>query len=107
MADLTDAGSTRTTAVPTLAMAGADAVERTRVRARDWLRRHQSSAGHWRSESSRGVSGAWGPSDIGVTALGADIAEAQTRAYEAVDAIDWPGGFCRRDIGWRAVKRGA
>ncbi len=34
---------------------------------------------------------------------GPTIAEAQTRAYEAVDAIDWPGGFCRRDIGWRAV----
>lgn len=48
-----------------------DALARTRDRARDWLRRHQSSAGHWRSESSRGVSGAWGPSDIGVTALGA------------------------------------
>jgi len=44
---------------------------------------------------------------LGVTALGADIAEAQTRAYKAVDAIDWPGGFCRRDIGWRALKRGA
>jgi phosphoribosylamine--glycine ligase len=42
---------------------------------------------------------------LGVTALGADIAEAQIRAYDAVDAIDWPGGFCRRDIGWRALKR--
>jgi len=29
---------------------------------------------------------------------------AQTRAYEAVDVIDWPGGFCRRDIGWRALE---
>lgn len=44
---------------------------------------------------------------LGVTALGEDIGEAQARAYEAVDAIDWPGGFCRRDIGWRALKRGA
>ena len=35
---------------------------------------------------------------------GPTIAAAQKRAYEAVDAIDWPGGFCRRDIGWRAVK---
>ncbi|GFO82294.1 MAG: phosphoribosylamine--glycine ligase [Methyloceanibacter sp.] len=43
---------------------------------------------------------------LGVTARGADIAQAQARAYAAVDAIDWPGGFCRRDIGWRAVKRG-
>ena len=40
-----------------------------------------------------------------VTALGATVEEAQRRAYRAVDAIDWPGGFCRRDIGWRAVAR--
>jgi phosphoribosylamine---glycine ligase len=36
---------------------------------------------------------------LGVTALGQDIAAARARAYQAVDAIDWPGGFCRRDIG--------
>ena len=40
---------------------------------------------------------------LGVTARGSDIREAQARAYAAVDEIDWPGGFCRRDIGWRAV----
>jgi len=40
---------------------------------------------------------------LGVTALGENIAAAQARAYEAVDLIDWPGGFCRRDIGWRAL----
>ncbi|MDE0387347.1 MAG: phosphoribosylamine--glycine ligase, partial [Rhodospirillales bacterium] len=40
---------------------------------------------------------------LGVTARGADVAAAQSRAYEAVDRIDWPEGFCRRDIGWRAV----
>ena len=40
---------------------------------------------------------------LGVTAKGRDIREAQARAYAAVDKIDWPGGFCRRDIGWRAV----
>ncbi|MCB1783729.1 MAG: phosphoribosylamine--glycine ligase [Alphaproteobacteria bacterium] len=40
---------------------------------------------------------------LGVTALGASIAEAQAKAYEAVDLIDWPEGFCRRDIGWRAI----
>lgn len=40
---------------------------------------------------------------LGVTATGADIAVAQMRAYQAVDAIDWPEGFCRRDIGWRAL----
>ncbi len=40
-----------------------------------------------------------------VTALGRTIADAQTKAYQAIDTIDWPGGFCRRDIGWRAVRR--
>jgi phosphoribosylamine--glycine ligase len=40
---------------------------------------------------------------LAVTALGRDVAEAQARAYAAVDHIDWQGGFCRRDIGWRAV----
>jgi phosphoribosylamine--glycine ligase len=42
---------------------------------------------------------------LNVTALGRTIAEAQQRAYAAVDRIDWPEGFCRRDIGWRAVGR--
>ena len=41
---------------------------------------------------------------LGITARGKTIAEAQARAYVGVDAVDWPGGFCRRDIGWRAVK---
>jgi phosphoribosylamine--glycine ligase len=40
---------------------------------------------------------------LNVTALGDSVAQAQTRAYGAVDAIDWPGGFCRRDIGWGAL----
>jgi len=39
---------------------------------------------------------------LGVTAMGPDIKAAQTRAYEAVERIDWPEGFCRSDIGWRA-----
>ncbi|WP_026608204.1 phosphoribosylamine--glycine ligase [Methylocapsa acidiphila] len=42
---------------------------------------------------------------LNVTALGADVAEARARAYAAVEAIDWPEGFYRRDIGWRALKR--
>ena len=42
---------------------------------------------------------------LGVTARGADIGEAQARAYAAVNKIDWKGGFCRRDIGWRAIGR--
>ena len=42
---------------------------------------------------------------LNVTALGQSVQEAQERAYRVVDAIDWPEGFCRRDIGWRAVAR--
>ena len=41
---------------------------------------------------------------LNVTARAATIGEAQAKAYQAVDKIDWPGGFFRRDIGWRAVK---
>jgi phosphoribosylamine--glycine ligase len=42
---------------------------------------------------------------LGVTARGKTVAEAQARAYEAVRAVDWPEGFYRTDIGWRAVAR--
>ena len=42
---------------------------------------------------------------LNVTALGADTAEAQANAYAAVDLIDFPTGFCRRDIGWREIER--
>ncbi len=42
---------------------------------------------------------------LNVTALADSVAEAQAKAYAAVDAIDWPGGFCRRDIGWREIAR--
>ncbi|MEP3524653.1 MAG: phosphoribosylamine--glycine ligase [Hyphomicrobiales bacterium] len=40
---------------------------------------------------------------LNVTAMGTSVKEAQRRAYKAVDKIDWPNGFCRRDIGWRAI----
>ncbi|MEE2998061.1 MAG: phosphoribosylglycinamide synthetase C domain-containing protein, partial [Pseudomonadota bacterium] len=40
---------------------------------------------------------------LNVTANGKSIKEAQERAYRAVDRVDWPGGFCRRDIGWQAT----
>ena len=42
---------------------------------------------------------------LNVTARGATVKEAQARAYAAIAHIDWPEGFCRRDIGWRAVAR--
>jgi phosphoribosylamine--glycine ligase len=41
---------------------------------------------------------------LGVTATGKTVREAQMRAYQAVDRIRWPQGFCRRDIAWRALK---
>ena len=40
---------------------------------------------------------------LNATARGATLAEARDRAYALVDSIDWPEGFCRRDIGWRAL----
>ena len=42
---------------------------------------------------------------LNVCARGKSVREAQARAYAAVDKIKWPGGFCRRDIGWRAIAR--
>jgi phosphoribosylamine--glycine ligase len=42
---------------------------------------------------------------LGVAATARTVGEAQARAYQAVDKIDWPGGFCRRDIGYLAVER--
>lgn len=42
---------------------------------------------------------------LNVTARGDTVTAAQARAYEAVDKISWEQGFCRRDIGWRAVER--
>jgi phosphoribosylamine--glycine ligase len=42
---------------------------------------------------------------LAVTATGDSVAAAQAAAYAAVDRIDFPTGFCRRDIGWRAVQQ--
>jgi phosphoribosylamine--glycine ligase len=42
---------------------------------------------------------------LGICGLGRTIGEAQARAYAAVDRVRWPEGFCRRDIGWRAIAR--
>ena len=44
---------------------------------------------------------------LNVTALGGSVREAQENAYRAVDLIDFPDGFCRRDIGWREIEREA
>jgi phosphoribosylamine--glycine ligase len=42
---------------------------------------------------------------LNVTGVGADVADARAHAYAAIGMIDWPGGFYRRDIGWRALAR--
>lgn len=42
---------------------------------------------------------------LNITATGRTVGEAQKKAYAALDRIDWPQGFCRRDIGWLAVAR--
>jgi phosphoribosylamine--glycine ligase len=42
---------------------------------------------------------------LNVSALGKTVTQAQARAYQAIDRIRWPDGFCRRDIGWQAVRR--
>ena len=58
---------------------------------------------HAGTELDDGVLKATGGRVLAVTARGATTTEAQKRAYDAVDKIDWRQGFCRRDIGWRAV----
>jgi phosphoribosylamine--glycine ligase len=58
--------------------------------------------------TARGADGrvlAMGGRVLNVSATGATVQEARLRAYEAVAAIEWPGGFCRRDIGWRSLNR--
>jgi len=42
---------------------------------------------------------------LNITAMAPSVAQAQALAYAAIDKIDWPQGFCRRDIGWRAIER--
>lgn len=42
---------------------------------------------------------------LNVTALGKDVHEARNRAYALIEKIDWPDGFCRTDIGWRALEK--
>jgi len=58
--------------------------------------------------TKRGAGGAieaHGGRVLAVTALGKSVRAAQAKAYALVDRIDWPEGFCRRDIGWRAIAR--
>ncbi|MBB5517399.1 phosphoribosylamine--glycine ligase [Amphiplicatus metriothermophilus] len=60
---------------------------------------------HAGTEERDGALIAAGGRVLNVTATGATIREAVERAYAGVDAVDWPEGFCRRDIAWRALAR--
>ena len=60
---------------------------------------------HAGTREERGQLLANGGRVLNITAVGRTVAEAQARAYAAVARIDWPEGFCRRDIGWRAIER--
>lgn len=57
------------------------------------------------SRTDKGVLLATGGRVLVVTARGASVSEAQARAYETVGKVNWSNGFCRKDIGWRAVTR--
>jgi phosphoribosylamine--glycine ligase len=46
---------------------------------------------------------ATGGRTLSISARGPDLRTARDLAYQAVDLIDWPDGFCRRDIGWRGL----
>ena len=58
---------------------------------------------HAGTAEKNGALTATGGRVLNVTARGASLQEARDRAYAAIDKIDWPGGFCRSDIGWRAL----
>jgi len=60
---------------------------------------------HAATEARDGRIVATGGRVLNVSAVGKTVREAQARAYEAIARIDWPGGFCRKDIGWRAIAR--
>jgi phosphoribosylamine--glycine ligase len=60
---------------------------------------------HAGTKSDGGKVVAAGGRVLNVTARGKTVQDAQARAYRAVGKIQWPGGFYRRDIGWRAVER--
>src|SRR6185503_3803352 len=60
---------------------------------------------HAGTEARDGRIFATGGRALNVSASGKTVREAQSRAYEAIARIDWPGGFYRKDIGWRAIAR--
>ncbi|WP_372802078.1 phosphoribosylamine--glycine ligase [Paracoccus seriniphilus] len=60
---------------------------------------------HAGTSSDKGQIIATGGRVLACTGRGNTLAEAHDRAYRLVDMIDWPEGFCRRDIGWRALSQ--
>jgi phosphoribosylamine---glycine ligase len=60
---------------------------------------------HAATETRDGRIFATGGRVLNVSATGKTVREAKARAYDAIARIDWPGGFCRKDIGWRAIAR--
>ena len=60
---------------------------------------------HAGTAKSGGKLTATGGRVLNVTARGKTVSEAQARAYALLDEVKWDGGFCRRDIGWRAIAR--
>ncbi|WP_289032495.1 phosphoribosylamine--glycine ligase [uncultured Roseibium sp.] len=60
---------------------------------------------HAGTKSSDGKVLANGGRVLNITARGKTVKEARERAYAAVEKVDWPDGFCRSDIGWRAIER--
>ncbi len=60
---------------------------------------------HAGTASSNGQLLAIGGRVLNITTLGSSVSEAQQKAYHALDQITWDNGFCRRDIGWRAIER--
>jgi phosphoribosylamine--glycine ligase len=60
---------------------------------------------HCGTKQNKGEVEAHGGRVLAATALGESVREAQQKAYALVDQVEWPEGFCRRDIGWRAIAR--
>lgn len=77
----------------------------TEIKGLDGLDADDAVVFHAGTATKGGKTVATGGRVLGVTALGKTVKAAQKRAYDIVDKIDWPEGFCRRDIGWRAIKR--
>lgn len=75
----------------------------TEIRGLDQAARHATVL-HAGTAQKDGQMVANGGRVLNIVSTASTFQEARTSAYEAVDAIDWSGGFCRRDIGWRALR---